>query len=232
MKQFKDGVISDLSDAVVLATQAMGTIPSAVSSMFATIKTTTASSSGGSSGSSLYINNATATKPDGTVVGININSSGKTTTSGLPTGTIVHTKGGDYKITGSTSSGYSSVKVTKKYASGTNNTISGLVKMGEKEDELFISASGRLIPITTPVIGNIAGGGAVFNAEQMKNVKALWDLSNLKLGNMNSAAIGSKPQQVNNNSDNRIIINGMTVDSGSADGQALISALRRYVGNH
>jgi hypothetical protein len=71
----------------------------------------------------------------------------------------------------------------------------------------------------------------VFNAEQMKNLRTMWDMSNL---NLRGGSFATKPQsqQTVQTYDNRVIINGMTVDNGSSDGQALISALRRYVGNH
>ena len=91
--------------------------------------------------------------------------------------------------------------------------------------------NGRLIPITQPTIGNLGSGGIVFNSEQMSNLRSLWNLGNLNM-NPSSAFVNKQPQQIDQSQDNRIIINGMTVDSGSADGQALINALRRYVGNH
>ena len=71
-----------------------------------------------------------------------------------------------------------------------------------------------------------------FNMEQMKNIRAVWDMSNFNFSRKNAFDGLSQPQQIDQSQDNRIIINGMTVDSGSTDGQALISALRRYVGNH
>ena len=104
--------------------------------------------------------------------------------------------------------------------------------MGEDGFEAFISSKGRLIPITQPTIGNIERGGVVFNTDQMKSLRTLWDMSNFNLSNDRGYIGAAQPQQIDQSQDNRIIINGMTVDSGSADGQALISALRRYVGNH
>jgi len=53
--------------------------------------------------------NAKATLPDGTVIGVNIDGSGRTTTTGLPPGTIVHTGGGDFKITGGTGGKYDGI---------------------------------------------------------------------------------------------------------------------------
>lgn len=120
----------------------------------------------------------------------------------------------------------------RKYASGSKNTQGGIALMGEEESETFITSKGRLIPITQPTVGNISSGGVVFNTDQMKNLRTLWDMSNLNLNPDRNYLSGLQPQQIDQRQDNRIIINGMTVDSGSADGQALIGALRRYVGNH
>ena len=117
------------------------------------------------------------------------------------------------------------------HADGTRYTPGGATILGENGFEAYISSDGHLIPINQPTIGNIGSGGVVFNADQMKNLRSLWDLSNLNFGN-SSFMNNIQPQQVSHTQDNRIIINGLTVDSGSTDGQALISALRRYVGNH
>ena len=117
------------------------------------------------------------------------------------------------------------------HAKGTSYTPGGLTALGEEGFEAYISSKGKLIPINQPTIGNLPSGGVVFNRDQMKNLRTLWDMSNFNFKG-NSGFIGGGAQNVDNSQDNRIIINGMTVDSGSADGQALISALRRYVGNH
>lgn len=116
------------------------------------------------------------------------------------------------------------------FASGTRYTPSGNILMGEKEPETFINANGHLIPINQPTLGDFGAGGIVFNQEQMSNLRSLWDLSNMSFNHPLPTV--SERGQTTNTVDNRIIINGMTVDSGSSDGQALISALRRYVGNH
>ena len=123
-------------------------------------------------------------------------------------------------------------KRAKGHADGTRYTPGGLTLMGEEGFEAYISSNGRLIPINQPTIGNIPSGGAVFNSDQMKSLRTLWDMSNLNLSGGNSLIGGHQSQQIDQSQDNRIIINGMTVDGGSADGQALIDALRRYVGNH
>ena len=116
------------------------------------------------------------------------------------------------------------------HADGTRYTPGGLTQLGEEGFEAYITANGRLIPINQPTLGGIPSGGIVFNTEQMKNLRTLWDMSNLSL--KSGFVANTQVPQTNETYDNRIIINGMTVDSGSADGQALISALRRYVGNH
>gem|GEM_PF-2520931 len=60
--------------------------------------------------------NAKATLPDGTIIGVNIDGSGKTTTTGLPPGTIIHTGGGDFKITGGTGGKYDGIPAgSEKY---------------------------------------------------------------------------------------------------------------------
>ncbi len=58
-----------------------------------------------------YMNNAEATLPNGSRVPIYIDSSGKTQTSGLPVGTIVHSGGGDFAIIGGYGGNYSSIRV-------------------------------------------------------------------------------------------------------------------------
>ena len=103
---------------------------------------------------------------------------------------------------------------------------------GEDGEEIFVDNNGHLIPVLQPTIfKDIEAGGKVFNTDQMKSLRTLWDMSNLNFGN-SSFISNMQPQQVSHTQDNRIIINGLTVDNGSTDGQALISALRRYVGNH
>lgn len=122
-------------------------------------------------------------------------------------------------------------KRANAHAGGSRYTPGGLTLMGEEDFEAYITSSGRLVPISQPTIGNIPSGGVVFNTKQMEGLRTLWDMSNLGLSG-NSFIPNVQSQQTNQTYDNRIIINGMTVDSGSADGQALINALKRYVGNH
>lgn len=249
IKKFENGVI-DLSEAVRLAKEAIGDMPNALYSSYSKVKSSNlysssvSNSSGGSSGgsSSKY---SSLTLASVTIPGssnkdsVFIDGSGSVTDPNLPMGTVVHTDGGDYQIVPkgtegakyNKGSGYYSIKLDEKDADGTRYTLGGLTLMGEEGSETYITANGRLIPIEQPTIGNIPSGGVVFNTEQMKNLRTLWDMSNFNL-NTDKSYVNKQPQQIDQSQDNRIIINGMTVDSGSADGQALISALRRYVGNH
>lgn len=191
IKKFEGGVI-DLSDAVRLAREAIGSMPSALSSMYSNV-----GPSYGKSDSSRSGEKTTFTKDELA----------------------------DADITGL-------FKKKSEYASGTKYTKGGLSLMGEEDFETFISSNGHLIPINQPTIGNIESGGIVFNQAQMANLRSLWDLSNISGFSKNSVLQNCAPQTIEKTIDNRIIINGMTVDSGSSDGQALIHALRRYVGNH
>lgn len=117
------------------------------------------------------------------------------------------------------------------HADGTRYTKHGNVLMGEVEPEMFITNNGHLIPINQPTFGNVSAGGIVFNHDQMEFTRSLWDMTNMSIPNY-SSLVNHTPQPIAHTEDNRIIINGMIVDSGSSDGQALISSLRRYVGNH
>ena len=101
------------------------------------------SSSGGGGGSvSLGGNyNATATVPGSGKVPVTI-VGGKTQQTGLPVGTIVHTNGGDYKITGEKpGGGYTSVKVNK-HATGTLSARGGFSLLGENGPELGVLQPG------------------------------------------------------------------------------------------
>lgn len=245
IKKFENGVI-DLKDAVRLAKGAIEDMPNALYSSYSKIgdssysSPSSSSSYGGSTGgSSAPSGNTWANIPGIGKVSVHVDSKGNTTNSGLSAGTVVHTNGGDYKIVSAgteganynSSSGYWSIKVKEKNADGTRYTSGGMTLMGEEGFEAYISSNGRLVPINQPTIGNIPSGGVVFNTDQMKNLRTLWDMSNLNL-NTDRSYINRQPQQVDQSQDHSIHINGMTVDSGSSDGQALISALRRYVGNH
>lgn len=122
--------------------------------------------------------NGTATIPGVGKVGVSF-IDGKTTND-LPVGTVVHTNGGNYKITGGTPGNYTSELVVEdEYATGTRYTSGGIALMGENEPEMHITSHGKLIPINQPTLGNVAAGGIVFNQLQMSNLRDWWDLSNL-----------------------------------------------------
>lgn len=232
IKKFEGGVI-DLDEAVRLAKDAIGSMPDALYSMFSDAATPSSGSgysgrgysfSGGGSGvSSEYVSWAKAQMAA---------NSNAWLTADAQTQKNLHAANQLLgQAIGSTYDKASGVW-THKYASGSKYTKEGLSLMGEEGSEVFITASGRLIPINQPTIGNISSGGVVFNAEQMKNLRTMWDMSNLNLNTDKGYINMAQPQQIDQSQNNSITINGMTVDSGSSDGQALISALRRYVGNH
>ena len=233
IKKFEGGVI-DLGEAIKQAEKAIGNMPNALASIFNNAKVGTSSSSystgstvyGGNSGggsNSSYISWAKSQMAENSKNWHTADENGKRALEaanqslGNAIGSTFDPATGTWK---------------HKYAMGTKYTKGGSALMGEEGEEFYVSANGRLIPITQPTIGNIPGGGVVFNAEQMKNLRTMWDMSNLRFSGSTSLAGIAQPQQIDQSQDNRIIINGMTVDSGSSDGQALISALRRYVGNH
>lgn len=233
IKSFENGVI-DLEEAVKQAEKAIGNMPNALASIFNNAKVSTSSSSystgstvyGGNSGggsNSSYISWAKSQMAENSKNWHTADENGKRALEaanqslGNAIGSTFDPATGTWK---------------HKYAMGTKYTKGGSALMGEEGEEFYVSANGRLIPITQPTIGNIPGGGVVFNREQMKNLRTMWDMSNLNFKGGSDIVSAAQPQQIDQSQDNRIIINGMTVDSGSADGQALISALRRYVGNH
>lgn len=256
INKFENGVI-DLDDAVKMATQAIGRMPSALSSMYSNASQNNVSSgSSYSSGRVLQVGND-GKAPAGATVGDTIVTAGgnyKIVPAGT-SGAKYNPASGHYSIkVGAVSSGSSggsgsgssrnpissnksgintsTVYIKQKKAKGTGYTQSGSMLAGEDGEEIFVDNNGHLIPVLQPTIfKDIEAGGKVFNTEQMKNLRPLWDLSNLNFGN-SSFMSNIQPQQVSHAQDNRIIINGLTVDNGSTDGQALISALRRYVGNH
>lgn len=223
VKKFESGVIS-LGGAIYLAEQAIGNIPKAMKSMLNNAKIKTSSSSRSSSSGVHYsLSEISSMSPaDRSAAWFVADETSKH---------YLH-EANKRDLSGNYDYNSTSGSWTKKeYATGTRYTAGGLALMGEDGDELYITSNGRLIPINQPTIGNISKGGVVFNAEQMKNLRTMWDMSNL---NLRSGSFATKPQsqQTVQTYDSRVIINGMTVDNGSSDGQALISALRRYVGNH
>ena len=227
VEKFGNGVVS-LGQSIYLAEQAIGSMPSALATMFNNAKSSTKSHSG---------SNVTIASGGITYSHSQIASMSAAERSAAWHGASEESKyylheanKGDLSATHDYDSA-TGIWKKKEYATGTRYTAGGLALMGEDGDELYITSNGRLIPINQPTIGNISKGGVVFNAEQMKNLRTMWDMSNL---NLRGGSFATKPQsqQTVQTYDNRVIINGMTVDNGSSDGQALISALRRYVGNH
>jgi hypothetical protein len=77
---------------------------------------------------------------DGKKQAVNVNAAGKTT-SNLPVGSVVHTAGGDYRITGGTAGNYTSVKMTGGYndVGASAPTPSGYTSSGYSD----VGASGR-----------------------------------------------------------------------------------------
>ena len=162
IKKFENGVIG-LDEAIGLAKEAIGDIPKAISQLYKT-----ASRKAEDTVVVKSKNNATATIPGVGDTPVYIDSNNKTQTGSLPVGTIVHTSGGDYRITGGNAGNYTSELVDKEYASGTRYTEGGLTALGEDGFEAYINNNGRLIPINHPLIGNVPKGGMVFNSEQMR----------------------------------------------------------------
>lgn len=229
VKKFEGGVIS-LGEAVSIAGAAILNLPSSIRTMLEKAGVDTPSYSSGSSSRSFggvwydsntnYMNNIQNATSEAEVRANNAARNAKIAGDGIKDQDIM------------TDEDAIAEWRANRHADGTRYTPGGLTVMGEEGFEAYVSSKGRLIPISQPTIGNIPSGGVVFNQDQMKNLRTLWDMSNLKIGTGESYVNVAQPQQVDQSQDNRIIINGMTVDSGSADGQALISALRRYVGNH
>ena len=232
IKKFENGVI-DLDEAIRQAVQTIGDMPNALMSMYDGIVSGASESvpASGNGGSSKYDGIANTYKANDYAAGID-SALAKGDLSAALTANKIRNDKIDYL--GLDAKKWSDDDIKKRFnahADGTRYTPGGATILGENGFEAYISSDGHLIPINQPTIGNIGSGGVVFNADQMKNLRSLWDLSNLNFGN-SSFMNNIQPQQVSHTQDNRIIINGLTVDSGSTDGQALISALRRYVGNH
>ena len=238
IKNFEGGVI-DLDEAVGLAKDALGSIPSALQTMFSNISSSSSSSKTSSSSTS------SKNKKNGSydltsfyqsqnyALGIQDALAKGDVDTAIKANELRNEK---IDYLGSSEAKWSESDIRKmakeQHASGTRYTPGGMTLLGEDGFEAFISSNGRLVPISQPSIGNISGGGVVFNTDQMKNLRTLWDMSNLKFNADKSYINMAQPQQIDQSQNNSITINGMTVDSGSSDGQALLSALRRYVGNH
>lgn len=145
-------VTSPMTKAVNASKSSSSGTSSGIAGGLSMLGKSTSSSSSGSSGSKA--STATATLPSGQKVSVTI-VNGKTQTAGLPAGTVVHTGGGDFKITGGTSGGYSSVKAgstpsSSGSSSGTSSGIAGGLSMLGK------SSSGSS-SVKNPLTGLLGG---------------------------------------------------------------------------
>lgn len=212
VKQFENGVI-DLDSAIRLATKAIGSMPSALASMFSGAKTFSSSSSyvGISSSGGKNSDLSSVYKSNDYAAGINSALARGDVDAALVANKLRNDKIDYLGLDTEKWSDDDIKKRAKKHATGTKYTPGGLTLMGEEGFEAYIDKSGNLIPINQPTIGNIDSGGVVFNAEQMKNLRNLWDLSNLSRINSNSAIVNRTAQGGNNGTQNNfagdIIIN-------------------------
>lgn len=184
-------------------------------------KSNVKSSSGGGGGDTPTVpgsnpnhNNATATIPGVGTVGVRIEN-GKTTTTKLPVGTVVHTAGGDFKITGGTGGNYTSVQVKSANAEGSRSVIRGLGRINEIGEETFVTPDGHF--------RNFAGGEVVFTHEQSQR---LFSLLNADLFDINKMPRVGEFEQSNSN-DTYISIGGISIDTTTQDGKDLVEILQR-----
>jgi murein DD-endopeptidase MepM/ murein hydrolase activator NlpD len=176
-----------------------------------------------------------ATLPDGMgSTYVHVNKEGKTTTE-VPKGTVVHTDGRDYEITGGTPGNYES-KLKKQYwswdseyASGTKNAKSGRALIGE-EPEVLITNGMHLIPINQPTIANLRGGEMVINQMQMRNLRDMWDMANVWNPSSKDLINRNISSSSGDTNCNNIYINGVKIDDNS--GIINVDALKRYIANH
>lgn len=122
------------------------------------------SGSGSSSVSSSF-----ATLPSGEVVGVSI-ANGRVQETGLPVGTVVQTKGGNYKITGEKKGGgYTSVKVNG-FANGTLSASGGMSLVGESGPELRVLGSGDGI-LPADITKNLWAWGSMTPASVLSHLQ-------------------------------------------------------------
>lgn len=139
-------VTSPMTKAVNASTSSSSGTSSGIAGGLSMLGKSTSSSSSKSSGGKA--STATATLPSGQKITVTI-VDGRTQTAGLPAGTVVHTGGGDYTITGSTSGGYSSVKTgSTPSSSGTSSGIAGGLSM---------LGSGGTSSVKNPLTGLLGG---------------------------------------------------------------------------
>ena len=98
-----------------------------------------------------------------------------------------------------------------KHADGTRYTPGGMTLLGEEGFEAFINRNGNLIPIAQPTIGNIDSGGAVFNMEQMSNLRTLWDWSNIKMPDYSSVLLNRATENTQGGNDINLY-GGITIE--------------------
>lgn len=139
-------VTSPMTKAVNASKSSSSGTSSGIAGGLSMLGKSTSSSSSTSSGGKA--STATATLPSGQKITVTI-VNGRTQTAGLPAGTVVHTGGGDYTITGGTSGGYSSVKTgSTPSSSGTSSGIAGGLSM---------LGSGGTSSVTNPLTGLLGG---------------------------------------------------------------------------
>ena len=164
---------------------------------------TTPTSTGGSHSSGGGGSTRTATIPNVGNVPVTIDSSGHTTTKDLPTGTVVHTDGGDFTVTGTNSDGtYKSrpsteqesdwAKKNKKYDKGGLATGKGLLNKQINDTETVLGPDisamildpekSREFKNFIDGITTLFGGGINLGQFETNNLDALGDISTLVKG--------------------------------------------------
>ena len=116
---------------------------------------------------------------------------GKTQETGLPVGTVVHTQGGSYQITGGTgtdSDPYESVPVSDKYASGTLSASGGLSLVGENGPELRVLNNGDGV-LPADVTSNLWDWGKLSPKNLLNNLGN--NIMNIVIENLNLPGISN-----------------------------------------
>ena len=113
--------------------------------------------------------NSFAKLPSGEVIGVTI-ANDRVQQTGLPVGTVVQTKGGNYKITGEKEGGgYTSVKVDG-FANGTLSASGGMSLVGENGPELRVLGAGDGI-IPTDITKNLWAWGSMTPASVLGHLQ-------------------------------------------------------------
>lgn len=239
VKKFENGVIQ-LDEAIRQAEEAIGGMSSTISAVLKSAKTNTntsysygSGSSGGSIGG-LMIKYDSGTDYMAKILASDTVEQAKEYNKLRNAKLVGLGKANEQKTNDQITEIWEEAHKNRK-AKGTNNAKRGWTELGEEGFEVLIDSSNHLIPVAHPTIANLNGGEIVFNSEQMKNLKNLWDMAQFgNIAKMPSPNLNIIPrtQEVTRTIDNSVTINGMTVDSGSQAGQDLINALRRYVPIH